>query len=451
MPAGVVNDNDAVHLVKLEQTATRLGSLAASSLAPIVGAEHALHLDNFAVEIIATAKELRDEPLGAEEGREQRVKNLIERKRRAWRDLLNELKRVGISPSPAPKVVARLEDAGAVYSLTPSHALLALDQATVGGDVHPRVVKADAYHYRQLAELPTLKTFPAAHHADVRTPDVQRALGHIQSGIHLTFDQRSLLLAASATQVQLELVVKRLEGVTGVQPALPARQLLDSLLTATSTTLHALGEARDELANYRSANAGASSADAARPSEVVDEALATVGRDQSRLRDALSAMAGYEPVLVTADELKLAEEAREHLVTVAETFGNLAQPASLRYLLAPLTVFLGSVGVPSVEPQHLVGETSDLTTLKAAHDDVVSAVLVIAQNLKKVAVEGVQVADNDELVDGAVGVAGRSYRSLFATFRLDEMVIKAEQFALDAHVVLSQPQQVRPSPWSFLS
>ncbi|GAA5843645.1 hypothetical protein JCM9279_000821 [Rhodotorula babjevae] len=446
LPAQVVTDNDAIHLVKLEQTATRLGSLAASTLAPIVGAEHAFHLDNFAVEIIATAKELRDEPLGAEEGREQRVKNLIERKRRAWRDLLNELKRVGISPSPAPKIVARLEDAGAVYSLTPSHALLALDQATVGGDVHSRVVKADAYHYRQLAELPTLKTLPAAHHADVRTPDVQRALGHIQSGIHLTFDQRSLLLAASATQVHLELVVKRLEGVQGVQPALPARQLLDSLLTATSTTLHALGEARAELANYRSANAGAASVDATRPSQVVDEAIATVSRDQSRLRDALSAMAGYEPVVVTDHELTLAQEARKHLVAVAEMFGNLEQPASLRYLLAPLTVFLGSVGVPSVEAQPAVGEAGDLAALKTAHDDLVSAVLIIAQNLKKVAVEGVKVAHDDELVDGAVGVAGRSYRSLFATFRLDEMVIKVEDFARRAHAVLSQPPQVRSFP-----
>ncbi|GAA5896896.1 hypothetical protein JCM8208_007119 [Rhodotorula glutinis] len=441
LPAGAATDNDAIHLVKLEQTATRLSSLASSSLAPTVGAEHALHLDNFAVEIIATAKELRDEPLGAEEGREQRVKNLIERKRRAWRDLLNELKRVGISPSPAPKVVARLEDAGAVYSLTPSHALLSLDQATVGGDVHSRVVKADAYHYRQLAELPTLKTFPAAHHADVRTPDVQRALGHIQSGIHLTFDQRSLLLAASATQVRLELLVKRLEGAHGAQPALPARQLLDALLTATSTTLHALGEARDEIGNYRSACAGAPSLDATRPGEVVDEAIATVSRDQSRLRDALSAMAGYEPVVVAPDELELAKAAREHLVTVAETFGNLEQPASLRHVLAPLTVFLGSVGVPAVAPQQAGDETGDLASLKTAHDDVVSAVLIIAQNLKKVAVEGVKVAEDDELVDGAVGVAGRTYRSLFATFRLDEMVVKVEQFARQAHAVLSQPQQ----------
>ena len=104
LPTGLATEGDAVHLVKLEQTAARLSSLAASALAPIVGAEHGAHLDSFAVEIIATAKELREEPLGPEEGREQRVKNLIERKRRAWRDLLNELKRVGISPSPAPKI-----------------------------------------------------------------------------------------------------------------------------------------------------------------------------------------------------------------------------------------------------------------------------------------------------------------------------------------------------------
>ncbi|BGP48616.1 AAA ATPase midasin [Rhodotorula kratochvilovae] len=441
LPSNLVAENDAAHLIKLEQTVTRLNSLAASSLAGLVGAEHGVHLDSFAVEIITTAKSLREEPLGAEEGREQRVKNLIERKRRAWRDLLNELKRIGISPSPAPKVVARLEDAGVVYSLPPSHKLLTLDQAAVGGDVTARVVKADAYHYRQLSELPTLKTFPAAHHADIRTPDVQRALGHIQNGINLTFDQRTLLLASSTAQVQLELLVKRLEATSGAQPTLPARQLLDALLTATSKALHALSEARDEIANYRAANAGGSSVEAAKPADALNEAVATMGRDQSRLRDALSAMAGYEPVIATADELALAKAAREHLVAVAETFGSLEQPPSLRYILAPLTRFLGSVGVPEVEPRQADGATGDLSALKTAHNDLVSAVLIVAQNIKKVADEGVKVIEEDELVDGAVGIAGRSYRSLLTTFRLDEIVAKVDQFAHQAHELLAQPQQ----------
>ncbi|GAA6048627.1 hypothetical protein JCM3770_002064 [Rhodotorula araucariae] len=441
LPADLLADTDAAHFVKLEQTVTRLNTLAASTLVGVVGAEYGVHLDSFAVEIITTAKSLREEPLGPEEGREQRVKNLIERKRRAWRDLLNELKRVGISPSPAPKVVARLEDAGVVYSLPPSHKLLTLDQAAVGGDVVARVVKADAYHYRQLSELPTLRSLPAAHHADIRTPDVQRALGHIQSGINHTFDQRTLLLASSTAQVQLELVVKRLEGSIGAQPVLPARQLLHALLTATSKALHALSEARDEIVNYRAANAGGSSVEAIKAGDAINDAVAVVGRDQARLRDAMSAMAGYEPVISTADELALAKDAREHLVTVAETFGNLEQPASLRYILAPLTRFLGSIGVPQVEPQQGDGATGDLSTLKTAHHDLISAVLIVAQNVKKVADEGIKVVEEDELVDGAVSVAGRAYRSLLTSFRLDEIVAKVDQFLHQAHKLLAQSQQ----------
>ncbi|GJN90851.1 hypothetical protein Rhopal_003865-T1 [Rhodotorula paludigena] len=441
LPSSLETAGDAAHLVKLEQTFARLTSLASSSLAGNVGAENGAALDSFAVQIVSTAKELREEPLGPEEGREQRVKNLVERKRRAWRDLLNELKRVGISPSPSPKIVARLEDAGVVYSLTPSHKLLALDEAAIG-DMHARIVRTDAYHFCQLADLPTLKTYPASHHADVRTPDVQRALGHIQSGIHLAFEQRTQLLAAGGALIRLDQLVRRLEVTANLQPALTARDLLGALLRAASQTLHALNEARDELDNYRYAQGEAvAGLEIKAAADAVNDSIALVSRDQFRLRDAVTAMSGVEPVISTAVELDLARGAREHLVGIATTFATLEPPVTLSYIMSPLTVFLGSIDVPSVDTAVTTGGVN-LTTLKASHDELISAVLVVAQELKKTSAAGFQVAQEDELVDGAVSVANRAFRSQLSVFRVDEIVAKLDAFAKQAHEAMGHKSEL---------
>ncbi|BGP16616.1 hypothetical protein JCM10213_000468 [Rhodosporidiobolus nylandii] len=435
LPVEVDSSADAAHLVKLDQTFSRLNKLASSSLGEYVSAGHGAGLDEFAVEIIQTAKELRDEPLGPEEGREARVKNLIERKRRAWRDLLNELKRIGISPSPAPKVVARLEDPGAVYSLPPSTSLLALEDAVLGGDDRQRLVKADSYHFRLLSELPTLKSYPAVHNADVRTPDVQRALGHIQSGINLTFEQRTQLLAASEAQVHLDLLVERIQAPALEQPTLSVRQLHEALLSLASQVQLALAEARDALADFRTAR-GTSDLETSLATSAVNEALATIARDRDRLRETVSSMAFFDPVLSSPEELKLAKEAREHLGSTVQTFVDLSVPPSIRYILAPLTAFLASLALPVLEPTSQREQVSP-SDLKISHDGLISAVLVVAQELKKLADEGCKIAGENELVDQAVGVAGRSYRTVLKAFHLEDMVEKVDAFARQAHSSLA--------------
>ncbi|GAA5999947.1 hypothetical protein JCM10207_005984 [Rhodosporidiobolus poonsookiae] len=435
LPLELDSAADAAHLIKLDQTLQRLGKLASSSVGGFVGAGHGAALEDFSAEIIATAKELRDEPLGPEEGREQRVKNLIERKRRAWRDLLNELKRVGISPSPAPKIVTRVEDPGVVYSLAPSTDLLRLHASALDGDVRQRLTKADSYHFRLLSELPTLKGYPAAHNADVRTPDVQRALNHIYSGVNITFDQRTLVIAASSSRIQLDLLVKHLEVAVGEQPGLTVRDLYEELLSTTSQVLHALSEARDELSNFRVAAQDASGLEATLASNAVNDALATASRDQDRLRDVLDSLANFDPVLSTPEELSLAQEVSQHLAATVQSFVDLSTPPSLRYILRPLTAFLTSLALPTI--QSASRDQANLGELKTSHDGLISAVLVVAQELKKLADEGVKVSADDELVDQAVGAAGKSYRAVLKNFRLDEVVAKADSFARQAHVALS--------------
>ncbi|GAA6035232.1 hypothetical protein NBRC10512_006266 [Rhodotorula toruloides] len=437
--------DEPAHLAKLDQTISRLAKMSSTSLDRFVGAAHGSAVSALVSEIIETAKALRDEPLGPEEGRQQRVKNLIERKRRAWRDLLNELKRIGISPSPSPKTLARLEDAGTVYSLQPSHPVLALDDEALGADSRAVVLKADAYHVRQLAQLPHLKAFPASHHADVRTADVQRALGHIQSGIAAAHDQRALLLEAIRAQVRLKAVSSSLETPLVPQPSSSASQLIHELLATTSKAAAALSEARDALGDFRTATID-SAHETSAPSSAIEAALADINRDRDALRHLETTMGGFDPILLSSGALKTCKTAQTHLEQTVQAFAAMPQPPSLRYILSPLVAYLSSLEVSGVEadksPEAI--KAAELRALKAAHDDLINSVLIVAQKLKAVADEDVKVVEDEQLADGGVKAANITYKTLLSTLRLDEVTARIEAFARQTHDCLHQASDLEP-------
>lgn len=429
------------HLAQLDQTYKRLSSLATNKLVSIVGQDLAVLLEDFSSEIVTTAKDLRNEPLGEEEGREARVKNLIERKRRAWRDLLNELKRIGISPSPSPKTVARLEDAGQVYSLVPSQPLLALDSSALPGDVQVRLRKADAYHYRLLSELPTLKTYPASHNADVRTPDIQRALGHIQYALSLTFDQRIELIDATSKQVHLDRLINRIESVStsaALQGSSPALPLAQQTLVAVSQAFDALSETREELSRYRSASD--SPTDAIHFSSVVNDSIATLGKDRDRLTDVVSSMGARDPILSTADEISLISNSHEHLNTTVASLTSIIVPSSLVYLYEPLHRFLSTLKEDNTKPA--LTPTYSLSTLQASHDNLISSILVVAQELLKLGNDESKVSEGEDLADGGVITANKKLRAALSTLRLAEMSTQIEDFAREASRNLVDSHQV---------
>ncbi|BGP25033.1 midasin [Rhodotorula toruloides] len=435
--------DEPTHLVKLDHTVSRLANVSSASLAGLVGAAHGSAMTAFVDEIVTTAKALREEPLGPEEGRQQRVKNLIERKRRAWRDLLNELKRIGVSPSPSPKTLARLEDAGTVYSLQPSHPVLGLDDKALGSNSRVAIVKADAYHARQLAQLPILKAFPASHHADVRTADVQRALGHIQSGIAAAHDQRALLLDAVRAQIRLKTVATGLQEPLVPQPSSTAGRAVQELLATTSKFAAALSETRDALCDFRTASLD-SAHEASTPLHAVDAALAKINRDRDALWQVETSMGGSDPILLAPHALELSEQAQAHLKQTIETFAELAQPPSLRYILGPLVAYLSSLDTSSANAGKSPAATqkAGIRLVKAAHDDLINSVLVVAQKLKTVADEGVNVVEDEQLVDGGFKVANSTYITLLSTLRLDEVTARIEAFARQAHKYLRRPSDL---------
>lgn len=442
LPATLTALDESVHIVRLEQTLTRLGSLVTSAIDPFVSLDRATEVDELAVQIITTAKELRDESkAGPEEGREQRVKNLATRKRRAWIELLREIKRVGLSPVPAPDVVARLQDPGFVYSLASSHPLLDLESSLLPGSLRLQLVKSDDYHFRLLSELPALRACPASHHDDVSTREVQRAIGSVESCIALGFDNRSQIIAAVADQVRLFDLAKRMEAVgiaVAPQAMQTSRKLAEAFLDRVSRLIDALAEASSELNNHRLA-LGKAATNISGVQVAFAEASALLAGDQDRLEEVVRTMGTFDPVISTPEELAIFAQAREHLLAVVAKLSTSPCPSSIRYLIDPLAAFASSLDVPDLHSASPV--PADVASLQAGHKTLIDSILVVAQELRKVADKEVarKPEEEDELPDLIVKRAGRSLQETLAIFRLPEMLEQVDAFARSAHLILSNP------------
>ena len=454
LPAELVSATESQHLVLLDKTYTRLAYLVGTQLDPFVTFDRATLVDELAVEIITTSAQLKSESgPGEEEGRESRVKALATRKRRAWIELLRELKRVGLSPRPAPEIVAKLQDSGVVYGLPASHALLDVDGDLLPDELQSQLKKADAYHFRLLAELPALRVCPAEHSPDVSTREVQLAIGSIESGINMGFEHRSLLLGALTGQLRLKGLVNRIAVVGQTaeqQPVEKARVLAEALRERVSQFVAGLTETLTGLGHHRVAlGVEAANADVVVVEGAVREAIGLLEADQTRLNDVLAGMGSNEFVLSTPSEAQVFDRAREHLVAVVDKLTAFECPAGLHYLIGPLAQWAASADIPLVWAESaeagVAVPLAELADLKNSHSTLVSSILVVAQELKKLAdadaaIRGAAIEDVPDLV---IKQSGRTLQDTLAVLRVHDLVAQLDGFARKAHALSAWSDQTR--------
>lgn len=450
MPDALNSVLDSLHIVRLDQTLARLGSLVQAKIDPFISLDRATLVDDFAVHIITTAKSLKAESTpGAEEGREARVKNLSSRKRRAWIELLRELKRLGLSPTPTPDVVARVQDSSFVYALPASHDLVQLDPTLLPESLRVQLIKSDEYHFRLLSDMPALRSFPAEHHQDISTREVQRAIGSIESCISVSFDNRALVLATLAGQVELEATLLRLAKVahsTTTQPLLTSRPLAESLLDIVSQVLAALAEARQAIAHHQLALQSTSVEVAA-----VDTALATahdlLSDDQRYLVDVLRSMVTRDHILSLPAELVVFEATSDHLTHVKTSLVNAVCPPALAYLVQPLAAWIVTLEIPAIRcpPADATHPAPALlASLKVSHITLVDSILVIAQELVKLADLDKPLEVEGELSDLAIKFSAKTLQSTLGAFRLAELQHHIVSFSQHAHLALGSSLSISP-------
>jgi midasin len=132
-----------------------------------------------------TAKSLASESISGDLSaakREKQQKALLVRKRKAWSDLLKELKRGGLSVNLKPDVLRQQSDQ-----------LWIREQPVIStASTQPiSTVKMDQYFDRLHAALPQLRTSLSDHHSDVTTRELQRGVMLLESGFAFALEARS--------------------------------------------------------------------------------------------------------------------------------------------------------------------------------------------------------------------------------------------------------------------
>ncbi|KAF9262903.1 hypothetical protein L218DRAFT_369849 [Marasmius fiardii PR-910] len=167
------------NLTQAKSTYIRFSQLIHSRVRPFVASKTGNALDEFAVDIIVTSKELAATSLPSiPEKREKHAKALLNRKRKAWSDLLKELKKAGFSSSVKQEIL--LQNTSLRWTR---------DQPIILGD-SPPIRKAENYLHRLNGSLPGLRASLTNHHTDLGTRELQRGIMLLESAYSMAVDSR---------------------------------------------------------------------------------------------------------------------------------------------------------------------------------------------------------------------------------------------------------------------
>lgn len=171
------------HLGNLHQTFGRFNSFISGTIRQSLSKYTADDVEQLSLDIILTARNLASHTIPPDltkERREKYRKNLLLRKRKAWSDLLKELKRGGLSHNLKPEVLNKLRDEYWIRNqpLMPASAMASAE-------------KAEHYFDRLRGCLPALRKVLSDHHSDLGTRDLSRGISVVESGYSLALEGRS--------------------------------------------------------------------------------------------------------------------------------------------------------------------------------------------------------------------------------------------------------------------
>lgn len=184
-PSWPSTDERPAHLANIPKTFRNFDILILDRITPFVKSRPADNVEGLATDIISVSKSLSivSIPTNVDAARRTKLhKNLLTRKRKAWSDLLKELKRAGFSANVKPEL------------LQENHSRRHLREQPV---MPPTVVKfatavkGEEYLHRVLGLLPQLRQSPADHHSDISTRELQRALMFIEHNFSVGLQTRA--------------------------------------------------------------------------------------------------------------------------------------------------------------------------------------------------------------------------------------------------------------------
>ena len=172
------------YLLHLERTLQRYDILIEEQLRPSIRSRSAQIVDDIAVEIITTSNELASTSIPSKPGalREKQRKGLLVRKRKAWADMLKELKRMGLASNVKPDILRQNMDQRwireqPIMPIIPQSDFI--------------LQKGETYFVKLSGSLPALRASLSNHHPDLNTRELHRGRMFLESGFSMAVDLRS--------------------------------------------------------------------------------------------------------------------------------------------------------------------------------------------------------------------------------------------------------------------
>jgi midasin len=164
----------------LPRTLTMFDSFVKERIVPAISSRDSINIDHLASDIIQRSQTLARATIPADTPSEKRAsaqKALFVLKRKAWTDLLKELKRIGLATAVKPDILERQRNLRWLR-----------EQRGLGRDDD---IGVETYIQRVQVVLPQLRNALADHHADLSTRDLNRATMFVESGLEFGLEARS--------------------------------------------------------------------------------------------------------------------------------------------------------------------------------------------------------------------------------------------------------------------
>jgi midasin len=172
------------HFVNLSQTFRKFNTLIDGRIRAFIKSRTAHKVESLAIDIILTAKMLSTMPVSntGSPNKEKQQKALLVRKRKAWSDLLKELKHGGFAVNMKPDILDQQND---VRWIREQPIISHLPTAFA------HVERSEIYFTRLQGSLPDLRKLVPDHHPDITTRELQRGVTLLESGFSMALDMRS--------------------------------------------------------------------------------------------------------------------------------------------------------------------------------------------------------------------------------------------------------------------
>ncbi|KAJ3507966.1 hypothetical protein NLJ89_g6013 [Agrocybe chaxingu] len=322
------------HILYIRRTFGIYVSLISKQLCPFVRRCSPRLVDDTAVEIIRTTRSLASVVIPAGPLQEKQLKALLVRKRKAWSDLLKELKHAGFSSSLKPEVLRQHTD----QLWIKEQPIMPKTPADISVD------SGERYFAKLCGSLTILRSSLPNHHGDLTTRELLRGQTFLESGFSMALDLRDKLTTSLTFFEQISTTLGRLKRLSSssenLVPTGPnLHEHISSLLLAHVKISHGLSELLKNAPVFDYFAVGSSIPDSLL-GELSDTLRMTVGLE-NELRSIVTDISPNVPPILQKWENNLLLRATEHISQVnARIIAWRACEPRLGYLFLPLQEWL---------------------------------------------------------------------------------------------------------------